>query len=193
MAEFRAFNSSVEVNGETILSVISGMKGFEITAKGILSENGIDNPEPGKWYSQQDWLNAFKVIAEKVGEKTLINIGSAIPENAQWPPDVNSLESAFASVDIAYHMNHRLKGKPLFDPETGKITEGIGHYHYQKTGETEITMTCENPYPCAFDKGIIKSVANKFAPSGTKVKFKEGVSIGCRSEGAGKCTYVISW
>lgn len=193
MAQFVAFNKNVEVNGQTILSVLDGMKGFESTALSILSKNGIDKPEPDKWYSQQAWLNAFKEISEKIGEKTLINIGQKIPENAEWPPDVNSLETAYASVDIAYHMNHRLNGSLLFNPENGIMHEGIGHYKYKKTGDREITMICENPYPCAFDKGIIKSVANKFKPTGAKVEFKEGVSTGCRSNGANACTYVITW
>ena len=176
MAEFKAFNNQVEVNGQTILSVLAGMRGFETSAKLILSKNGIDNPEPNNWYSQQAWLNAFKEISEQIGERTLTSIGQMIPEKAEWPPNVNSLETAFASIDVAYHMNHRLNGVTLFNPETGIMLEGIGHYNYQKTGDREITMTCENPYPCAFDKGIIKSVATKFQPAGTKFGFKEGVA-----------------
>jgi len=193
MSEFEAFNNSVEVNGQTILSVLAGMVGFETTAITILSQNGIDNPEPDKWYSHQSWLNAFKEISNKIGEKTLINIGMMIPEKAEWPANVNSMEGAFASIDIAYHMNHRLNGILLYNPETGNMLEGIGHYKYQKTDENEITMECNNPYPCAFDKGIIKSVANKFKPVGIKVNFKEGVAHGCRSKGDNVCTYVITW
>ena len=193
MAEFVAFNKNVEVNGRTILSVLDGMKGFEASAKLVLSKNGIENPQPNQWYPQQAWLNAFKEISKTIGEQTLISIGQKVPENAEWPPDVNSLETAFQSIDIAYHMNHRINGTPLFNPETGVMLEGIGHYHYQKTGEKEITMICENPYPCAFDKGVIKSVANRFKPAGFKVSFKEGVAMGCRTDGAHKCTYVIYW
>jgi len=193
MAEFVAFNKAVEVNGQTILSVLAGMSGFESTAKSILEKNGINNPVPDEWYNQQAWLNAFREISQKIGEKTLINIGQMIPNNAEWPPNVNSLETAFASVDIAYHMNHRLNGTPLFDPDTGTVKEGIGHYRYAKTGDKEITMICENPYPCAFDKGLIKAVANKFKPIGVKLDLKEAVASGCRSKGANKCTYVISW
>ncbi len=39
MAEFIAFDKSVEVNGQTILSVLDGMTGFESTAKSILTKN----------------------------------------------------------------------------------------------------------------------------------------------------------
>ncbi len=193
MAEFKAFKKNIEVNGKTILSVLSGMKGFEKSAKGILAKNGINNPEPDKWYSQQAWLDAFKEISVKIGEKTLISIGQTIPENAEWPPDIKTIESVMASIDIAYHMNHRYNETPLFDPETGKMSEGIGHYNYKKTGDREITMVCENPYPCALDRGIIKAVAKKFMPANSKLDCKEVVFEGCRSKGANKCTYVVSW
>lgn len=193
MAEFIPFNPQVEVNGQTILSVIDGMKGFESTAENILQKNGISNIVPDQWYSQQAWLNAFKEIAEKIGSKVLINIGSMIPENAQWPPDVNSIEKAFPSIDIAYHMNHRLKGIPLFNPQTGQMLEGIGHYSSSKSGTNEITMLAHNPYPCDFDKGLIKGVAMKFKTPEMKLDFKENVASGCRKKGGHQCTYIISW
>jgi len=193
MAEFMAFNKDVEVNGQTILSVLDGMKGYEESALKILARNGIQNINQDQWYSQQSWLNAFKEIANNIGSKTILNIGMMVPENAQWPPDVISIESAFQSIDIAYHMNHRLNKLPLFNQSTGVMHEGIGHYTYQKTGTNEITMVCNNPYPCDFDKGIIKSVANKFKPAGTNPNFFEKVNSGCRKKGENGCTYVISW
>ena len=78
MTQFKAFNKDVEVNGETVLSVVAGMGTFKSTALKILKENGIDEPKPGEWYSQQNWLNAFKEISEKIGEHTLHQIGMAI-------------------------------------------------------------------------------------------------------------------
>jgi len=193
MAQYVTFNKNVEVNGRTILSVLDGMKGFESTAENFLTENGITNIDPDGWYSQQDWLIAFQQIAANIGSKTLTNIGSAIPENAQWPPDITTMEAALQSIDIAYHMNHRLNNNLLFDPQTGTMTEGIGHYHFEKSGDKEIRITCHNPYPCDFDKGIIKSVAHKFQPSGINLKFSEHVASGCRNKGQDQCTYVINW
>ncbi len=88
MTQFVARNLNVEVNGETVLSVVSGMELFSNNALSILKRNHIENPEAGKWYKQQDWLNAFKEISEKVGEATLNNVGKKIPEKAQWPPEI---------------------------------------------------------------------------------------------------------
>jgi hypothetical protein len=193
MAQFKAFDAKAEVNGETVLSVVDGMGAFKKKALEILKSNGIDEPKPGKWYPQQKWLDAFKDIATKIGDHTLFSIGQAIPRNAQWPPFVNSIETALGSIDIAYHMNHRINGKVLFDPTSGKMSEGIGHYSFQKTGEKSGKVVCNNPYPCAFDKGIIESAANKFAKAGDTVKVNEELTINCRKKNADSCTYTVNW
>lgn len=193
MTQFVAFNNKVEVNGRTILSVLDGMKGFESTAEKFLAENGIMQVDPNGWYLQQDWLNAFQKIASAIGSKTLTNIGSTVPEHAEWPPDIDNMEAALQSIDIAYHMNHRLNNELLFNVQTGQMKEGIGHYHYNKTSEREIRITCNNPYPCDFDKGLIKAVATRFKPADAKLKFAEHIATGCRNKGQDQCTYVITW
>jgi hypothetical protein len=98
MAQFEAFDPEVEVNGETVLSVIDGMGTYKSIGEKILQENGIVNPQPGEWYSQQAWLNAFRTIAEKVGDSTLYEIGKKIPENAQFPPEVDSTEKGLGVI-----------------------------------------------------------------------------------------------
>ena len=62
MTQFKACAPSVEVNGETVLSVVEGMGIFKDSAYKVLEENGIKDPAPGKWYSQQAWLNSYKKI-----------------------------------------------------------------------------------------------------------------------------------
>ncbi|MBU1076108.1 MAG: hypothetical protein KKH98_02365 [Spirochaetes bacterium] len=194
MAQFVAFQPNVEVNGETILSVVAGMKVVESTAYKILEDNGIAKPKPGQWYPQQAWLNAFKSIAKEVGENTLYQIGKQIPNNAQWPPAVTSIESALGSIDIAYHMNHRIKGEVLFNPETGKMKEGIGHYGFEKINDKEIKMTCNNPYPSDFDKGIIQSAAEKFKPADVLLINVELVNPDkSRKKGGDTCIFKVTW
>jgi len=156
MAKFKVFASGVEVNGETILSVVDGMGIFKKQGYDILAKNGIKNPEKGKWYPQQAWLDAFKEIAETIGPKTLYAIGRKIPENARFPSNIKDVHSALQSIDVAYHMNHR----------GGEI----GHYHYKKTGERSAEILTHNPYPADFDRGIITAMAEKYAPDGAKVE-----------------------
>ncbi len=179
MKTFVASSSKVEVNGETIYSIIDGMGVFKTTAIKILSENGIANPQPGEWYGQQLWLNAFKNIAEKVGESTLYNIGQKIPENAKFPPEINDIHKALSAIDVAYHMNHR----------NGEI----GEYKYEKTGEHSAKITCTNPYPDEFDKGIIFQMGKKFAPTGAAVSVKVDDSKPTRTKGSDSTTYLVAW
>ncbi|MBN2216074.1 MAG: hypothetical protein JW719_01730, partial [Pirellulales bacterium] len=107
MAQFVAFANGVEVNGETVFSVIDGMGVFRAKALDILARNGIAEPKAGRWYSQQAWLESFRVIAQTIGMVTLYAIGKKIPENAKFPRDIDSIEKALAGIDVAYHMNHR--------------------------------------------------------------------------------------
>jgi hypothetical protein len=179
MGQFKAFAQGVEVNGETVLSVVDGLGTFKRQAYSILEANGIKDPQPGQWYPQQKWLDSFKAIAEKLGSSTLYVIGSKIPSNAKFPPEIDSIEKALAAIDIAYHMNHR--------------GGDIGVYKFAQTGPRSATIECRNPYPCDFDSGIIESMAKRFKPAGAFIRIEHDKSKDCRGKGAESCTYAISW
>lgn len=194
MAEFIAFNPDVEVDGGTVLAFINSMrKGKEMRLE-ILHRHGID-PEPGKWFNQQAWLHAFKEVAESIGDLNLFLIGTAIIENAQFPP-IENLEQALGLLDVAYHMNHRLNGQVLFNPQTGEILEGIGHYVLVSfdAAKRQAIMRAENPYPSEFDRGIISELVRRFKPTdSTQHEVKIDISQERRSQGGNSCTYIISW
>ncbi len=179
MAMFKTYDAKVEVNGETVLSIVDGMGTFKERALKILAESGITNPVQGKWYPQQAWLDAFRKISDQIGPNTLYRIGYKIPENAKFPPQIDTVDRALASIDVAFHMNHR----------NGEI----GHYNYEKTGENTGRMVCPNPYPCDFDRGIIESMAQKFMPNGRVLIVDHDKNAPCRKKGDETCTYLISW
>jgi len=203
MTEFTAFNRDIEVNGETVLSFIEGtssssdskyrklLKNYEGMAYSILENHGIKDPRKGKWYPQQNWLDAFRDFNDSVGPWTLRLIGRSIPENANWPGKITTVKEAIRSIDTAYHMNHRLNGELLYNPDTGEKKDGIGHYGYRET-EDPLTLisVCQNPYPCEFDMGIIEATAAKFSEKGA-VSIKHKNEKKCRKFGVESCTYII--
>ena len=194
MAQFEAIDSKVEVNGQTVLSIANGMGSMKQMGLKILANNNINEPHPEKWYPQQDWLNAFKQISKEIGNYTLFEIGKSIPENAEFPPHIDSIEKALAAIDIAYHMNHRLHGKTLFDPATGKLEEGLGHYSFTQISDKKVEILCDNPYPCDFDRGIIEAMARRFKPEDSRVVNIEHDSVkSCRNNGDNTCSYIITW
>ncbi|MEL7001960.1 MAG: hypothetical protein AAFN93_04400 [Bacteroidota bacterium] len=193
MKQFVAENPDIEVNGSTVLSVVDGMGAIKNIALRILWENGIEVPKANQWYSQQRWLDCFKELSCNVGPNTLFGIGLAIPDNAIFPEDIDSIQKALESIDVAYHMNHRLHEKILYDSLSGEKLVGIGNYKYEETGQYSANIICDNPYPCEFDKGIITTMARRFRPKGAKLIIKHRDELGCRKHGHDSCTYTVTW
>ncbi len=192
MGQFKFQTPGIEVNGATILAFVNGMGVFKRKAIDILADHGINDIKPDEWYSAQSYLDAFKVISEKLGDVVIRQIGKKIPKSAKWPPEIKDIEDALASIDIAYHLNHKKDGKLLFDPVKGKLEEGIGHYKFEKVDDHTAKIVCDNPYPCDFDMGIIEATANKFKPRGKIVRVTHEEKS-CRKKGDKVCTYIVTW
>ena len=163
MAAFEVFQVGVEVNGKTIMSIIKGMGAFKSQALVFLKDAGVADlvDDDKHWYLQENFLKAFKKISDELGDFSLLGIGRAIPTSATFPP-VNSLQDALAMIDVAYHINHRNRNKEvLFEPgrKPKEMLEGIGHYTFISIDDNNAKVACENPYPCKFDEGIIKKMA----------------------------------
>ena len=179
MAQFKAFSPRVEVLGEVVLSLVNVMGAFKRLALGILAEHGINDPQPDQWYSQQAWLDSFKKIAEEVGPNTLYQIGRQLPAQHFFPPGIDSIETVLGELDDAYRKTHR----------GGEV----GHYRFQIVGMNTGKMTCDNPYPCDFDRGIIQALAERFQPAGSLVDVRHEDDAPCKKSGADSCVYTITW
>lgn len=197
--EYEALEKDIEVNGQTVWAIVDGFKAFTLLASQYLLDEKIGDkgPEgiavvrPDAWYSQEAWLRVFKKIGAEVGDSVLYQIGLSIPRNAKFPPWVMDVHSAIKSIDVAYHMNHRKAGQEMFDPSTGKLLEGIGHYGYEGVANArKVISICANPYPCAFDRGIVTTMARRFAPMAQVV---HDDARPCRKKGDDSCTYVVTW
>lgn len=191
MTMFKTFENGIQVNGQTINSVVDALSSIKFVVDRYFEESGLPKAREinsEAWYDQQSWLNVFKMISEKIGDRSMKKIGNLIPENAKFPPEVDSIEKGLGSIDVAYHMNHRnASGQVLFD--NGQMYEGIGHYRFELTNENQGKLKCENPYHCDFDLGIIETMAKKFNPT-AKVSHN---GEGCRKEGKKYCSYLVEW
>lgn len=183
MATYEAFDQSVEVNGRIVQTVVEEAMGkfsdtYRDRALTALSEEGIDDPDADEWYPQQAWLDAFEVIAEDLQPHVLDRLGEQIPRVARWPNDFDAVPEGLQSIDEAYQRNHR--------------GEDIGYYRFEQTDDQTGDVTCYNPYPCPFDRGLIRGVAEKYASVNAFV-FIEETGTTCRREGDDTCTYTIHW
>jgi hypothetical protein len=196
--QFKPFEQGIEVYGASIDAIVEAFRLFPSVALKQLVNYGIGTikgrdvvVDREAWYPMSNWLAAYESIAKTVGPRALMQIGQQIPKHAPFPPTINDIHSAMASMNAAYHMNHRKRGKVMFDPETGQLTPGIGSYGYTPVArERKIISVCENPYPCDFDKGIITALANRFEKMSRVVHDDDAP---CRRTNADSCTYTISW
>lgn len=178
MAQFVAMSPDVEVNGQTVRSMVSAVGSLRPRMMEILEAHGVADPDPEAWYAQQRWLDALRHIAVEIGPNTLYKIGTTIPRSASFPPHIAEVGSALKAIDVAYHMNHR----------GGEI----GHYAFQSAGASAARIVCDNPYPCEFDRGIIQAMVRRFAGA-SSIGVRHDEARPCRCRDGDSCTYVVTW
>ena len=184
MAPYEPFDQDVEVRGRTVVAVVDeGLARFSETHRGrareTLAAHGVTDPTDDEWYPQEAWLATFEQIAADLDPHLLDRLGEQIPDAAEWPDeDADDVPAGLRTVDVAYRRNHR--------------GGDIGSYEFERTGDHEGRMVCETPYPCAFDRGLIRAVARRASPVETFV-FVEETGGECRREGADTCTYTVHW
>ncbi len=193
MAQYQAFENGITTNA--IAPFLQG--GFIASNQKttILSKHGIDHLELGKDYDLQSFLNAFKELGENIGEMNLFLIGKSVMSETEFPP-MKDLKEALLSIDVAYHMNHKKNGKVMFDPTTGTMTEGIGHYELVRFDEEnkEAIMVCHTPYPSKFEEGILVQITRTFKPEGSLIpKVELDTTKETRRNGGDRCTFRITW
>lgn len=109
---------------------------------------------------------------------------------------MDGLEDALSAINVAYHMNHRKNGKPMFDPTTGAMQEGIGRYELRKFDpeERKAILWSNSPYPSKFEEGVIVQIVRMFKPKDSirnKITLDETKET--RKSGGESNTYLISW
>ncbi|WP_248897404.1 hypothetical protein [Haloplanus halobius] len=183
MAPYEAFDDGVEVHGRTIITVVDDAlarfsEAYRETAYDALADHGIEDPSPDEWYPQQAWLDTFADLAAELEPHILDRVGEQIPDAAAWPTDVSSVEAGLQSIDDAYQRNHR--------------GGDIGFYRFEAVADRSGRVTCRNPYPCPFDRGLIRATARRYAPVESFV-FVEERGDRCRRDGDDTCVYRVSW
>lgn len=183
MATYEAFDRGVEINGQTVLTIVEEAMGkfsdeYRERALAALADEGISDPDPDEWYPQQSWLNAFEAIADDLQPHVLDRLGETLPDVADWPNEYESVPAGLRSIGEAYQRNHR----------GGEI----GSYEFEQVDESTGQITCHNPYPCQYDRGLIRGVARKYAPVDAFV-FIEETGETCRRNGGDTCTYTVHW
>ncbi|NMO15359.1 hypothetical protein HPC49_03275 [Pyxidicoccus fallax] len=195
---YNAFEPGLQILGQALYTIADGFGAFRsIAAQYFLAEGvGSQNPDGtlkldlGAWYPVEAELRVMRKVEQELGSLIIFNAGKKIPENAAFPPSAD-IHTGLAAIDIAYHMNHGKNGRPLFDPATGRKSNGIGSLAYRPsaTGNGGV-LTAHTFYPDEFIRGLIVAMAAKFKP---QVRVQVDPSQPSISKGGETTTWLISW
>ena len=160
-----------------------------------MKKNGIDL-NSGKWFDLQKWLNAFKEISITLDDKELFMLGESTIKDSLLPP-LMGVKDGLTSLNVGYHLNHKLNGKKMFNIMKGPkgIKEGIGNVNiinFNSKNRTAI-VTSNTPHPSKFEEGVLTQIIRQFNSDDTEPIVKLDLTKESRNNGAESCTYLISW
>jgi hypothetical protein len=184
----------IEASTSGIKVLKAGLTLFPSLVTKILAEHNlpVGGTAPGqeRWFPLETWLTVLDVVFKEIGPNALFTLGTRIMENPKFPSWIRDIDSAIEAIDVAYHRSHRKNGAMMYDDVSGQMLEGIGHYLARRTpGAQKIEVTCDTPYLCEVDFGIVTGTARKFEP---KARIVHGTGR-CRHDGGAACTYAVTW
>lgn len=171
--------TGMEVTGEWVRAVAAGVEKFSADSREsaliVLEEADLAGAEPGEWYSLAGYVDAVAAIHDLVGDQAVHALGQRIARAAPFPDGIESVSDGLAALDGVCRAGHR-GGDP-------------GGYAFRQIGDDDGRVECRTPYPCAFDRGIVEGAAVAHADGFVCVS-----EVGaCRTDGADRCTYEVSW
>ncbi len=103
----------------------------------------VSDLRPENFMPVQRWLDALKEIQQEIGTGLVHRVGMALLQNADFPPQFDSIDAVFANMDAIYYANHR---------------GDVGHYKTSRSPEGIWTIECATPYPRHFEHGAVEGV-----------------------------------
>jgi len=138
----------------------------------ILEEHGIDAKLLDKeWISIQEWIDSYREIASRLGPSEMNKVGKKIAEGYSIQND-ESMVTALERLQEKYDKFHQGK---------------VGKFEILGLGTNLTQVTCNSPYSCKFETGMILAVARKISKD-AKIKH---VPSSCRELGHGQCVYLV--
>ncbi|MGZ3421533.1 MAG: hypothetical protein ACXVEF_01925 [Polyangiales bacterium] len=181
MREFECPDTSVTTGRGVIDAFLAAFGAYKGRGEKVVCRHlGIEKfgDEVEVFYPLHRFLAAMSELQEQFGAPFMRKVGTFIFEKAEFPPGIDTLEKGMELLDVAYYQNHR------------NVSPGqIGGYHWKQQSERSGVMGCDNPYPCAFDVGIIETITRKFQ-SGARVTHEQSE---CRHLGGNVCNYLVEW
>jgi hypothetical protein len=180
MREFELEDEHVLLAGNVVLVLLDSFGAYRARGEKVIARYLADGDkaiEPHGQYPLQKILYGLRDLSEQFGTGFLNRVGRHVFEHAHIPPGLDTLHAFLAATNQAYQMNHvNADGK-------------IGSYEWTQVSDRSGRMRCDNPYPCAFDEGLLLGIGTMF---GVELKVVHDESS-CRRRDGDHCTYQLEW
>ncbi|PRP91041.1 hypothetical protein ENSA5_58900 [Enhygromyxa salina] len=163
-----------EYNGAALNSFILALGHSKGVVNKLLAAVGVDRIDPERWYDFA-WASAlyYKIEAE-LGRVAVMKVGRKMVEAADFPPNIDGIQTLLMSLDHAYRLNAR--------------GAGVGEITCVLEGEDGAVLTFTPRFPCALHMGIVEGSCSRY---GEQALVEHGE--GCMDKGDSACTYHVSW
>jgi hypothetical protein len=175
---FQASSPTDEISGASIQAYVHALGLSQRRGLQVLAEHGISNVSPDAWYSWQAYLNAQRAIYEDVGPNTVGRIGRMLVEESSFPPEIDTVHAALASLNDDYLLRHRGRD--------------VGGFLYTPKDERSGRMIIRNPYPCQLDWQVVEALCRRFRPKNSLAVYLSHDGE-CRNDGAEQCEIDVRW
>jgi len=194
----RSFNEykGIEILGQSVFGLVQAFGQFKALASQLLLAEGIGRSGPDgqvvvdldAWYPMDGYLRAFARANQQMSGSVLHQIGVSVAKYVEEAGPLKDIQTLAKILDKGYHMHHRKHGRPMWDPTTGILLEGIGHYQCRNRSDGSVEIESDIPYPCAFDKGLLFGFLRRTHTVGAIL---HDDSHPCRERGNRSCVYIV--
>lgn len=165
-----------EYSGAALNTFILGLTHSQSVVDKILADAGVDKIDPEAWYDFKWAEDFFLRVQEVLGAAVVRACGKTMIESAEYPPEINSIETLLPGLSHWYAYHAR-------GPNVGTITVEVEDDH------SATLDWATGRFPCSFCIGILEGACARY---GVIPLIEHGAS-GCRDDGASTCIYHMSW
>lgn len=165
-----------EYSGAALNTFVLGLGQSRGVIDKILADVGMSAIDPEAWYDFEQAERVLLRAREVLGPAVVGECGKTMIESAQYPPEINSVETLLPALGHWYALHAR-------GPKVGTIT-----CEFDDARSATLDWSTGR-FPCAFCMGILEGACERY---GVKPLIEHGTG-GCRDEGAPTCIYRVSW
>jgi hypothetical protein len=165
-----------EYSGAALNAFVLGLAHSQSVVDKILADAGVDKIDSEVWYDF-DWAIGILLEIEKVlGPAVVRECGKKMIETAEYPPEINSVETLLPALGHWYALHAR--------------GPGVGTIECELDDDHSATLDWSTRRgPCSFCIGILEGACERY---GVKPLVEHGAG-GCRHTGAPTCIYHVTW